>query len=98
MRFIAIVATVALCGCATENNDTVTAEMRALNRKPISEIIDRLGYPSRYTTVMNDKVYVWETKGCTLTIGVDSGDEVVHAEYDGGHRDCAPYQKKLEFK
>jgi hypothetical protein len=96
MRIALIAGALLLNGCAIGYNKAMTADMRALDGKPISQVIDRLGYPGRDMVIAGDKVYVWEDNGCTLKVGVDKADRVSHAEFDGDHSDCKPYKRKLE--
>jgi hypothetical protein len=96
MRAILISVVVLLGGCAIGYQKAMTADMRSLNGKPISQVIDRVGYPARDMAIAGDRVYVWENDGCTLKIGVDAGGHVTHADYDGDHSDCRVYRRKLE--
>jgi len=96
MRIALIAGALLLSGCAIGYDQAMTADMKGLSGKPIREVIDRLGYPTREITIAGDKVYVWDSNGCTLKVGVDSGEHVIHAGYDGDHNDCGPYRKALE--
>jgi hypothetical protein len=93
---LVVAAALPLAGCAIGYSKAMSTDMRNLTGEPIRTIIDRLGYPARETTIAGDKVYVWDDNGCTLKVGVDSSDHVVHADYDGDHSDCKPYRKALE--
>ena len=96
MRIALIAGALLLSGCAIGYNKAMTADMKGLSGKPIRTVIDRLGYPAREVTIAGDKVYVWDSNGCTLKVGVDSSERVVHADFDGDHSDCHPYRKALE--
>ncbi len=96
MRIALVAGALWLSGCAIGYHKAMTADMQGLSGKPIRTVIDRLGYPAREVTIAGDKVYVWDSNGCTLKIGVDSGEHVVHADFDGDHSDCHPYKKALE--
>jgi hypothetical protein len=96
MRIALVAGALLLSGCAIGYNKAMTADMQGLSGKPIRTVIDLLGYPARETTIAGDKVYIWDSNGCTLKVGVDSDDRVVHADFDGDHSDCHPYKRALE--
>jgi hypothetical protein len=96
MRIALVAGALLLSGCAIGYHKAMMADMNSLTGEPVRTVFDRLGYPAREITIAGDKVYVWDGNGCTLKIGVDSGEHVIHAEYDGDHSDCGSYKKALE--
>lgn len=79
-----------------ENAQGMGAGMSRLIGQPLSNAVQKLGYPTDKTlTVGTDTVYVWEKDGCTIRAGVGKDDIISHATYEGDASDCKEFRQIL---
>lgn len=97
-------------GCALSPFPTLETRLAELKGKAASEVIAKLGDPSRNEQIGGEKAYVWSLSGsgslsdaavntlafqCTIKVFVDKDDKVAHYSFSGNVAGCGQYAHRL---
>lgn len=97
MKRLAIVAVLALAGCA-DSHATIRHELPKYFGRPITDLQAKLGMPTSEETIMGRKAYIWFTRRestCNIRVFVDAASIVQTVEMEGGEIACRGFAAEL---
>jgi hypothetical protein len=104
----ALVAALALTGCAVSPFPVIDAKIDALKGKPITTLMEKFGDPTEQNQAGAEKIYIWSLAhnfdaafqavgfSCTIQVFVGKDGKIAHYSYDGNFGGCARYAHRLD--